>query len=169
MTRQDGDTESISAHRADSKPVLKLTRVVGLASDKDLAEQLQILESRNRVSRLAISPNDLGRRRFRVTDQHGTEFRIALSRTEQLQNGSILHIDHDGAVMVDTTGQQRLAIRAATLSGAMQLGWAAGHLHWKVRMTDEELSVLLEGPREDYLKRIEALIQDASVEVVEDQ
>lgn len=141
-----------------------LTRVIGHASDAQIRDALGRLEAQGRVSHLLVPAADLGRRRFRAVDQHDTPFGVALDRDVQIEDGSVLHLTEDEAVVIDAEAAPRLVLRALTTAGALRLGWAAGHLHWKVRMSDDELSVLLEAPREDYLERIEQLIQDGDVE-----
>lgn len=141
------------------------TRVVAHVSDTGISEAIARLDARGQLHRLSVSAAEFGRRRFRALDQHGTEFGVALARHDDLRDGAVLHLDEDTAVVIQATRPPRLVIRAVTLAGALQLGWSAGHLHWKVRMDDAQLSVLLEDPREEYLRRIEPLIRAGLVEL----
>ena len=74
----------------------------------------------------------------------------------------------DAAILVSGVLRRRtsLNLSAVTIEGALQLGWQAGHLHWKVRTEKHKLVVALEGPVDDYLKRIEALVEAGHVRVV---
>ena len=51
-----------------------------------------------------------------------------------------------------------LRLRPRDAASALELGYNAGNLHWRVRFDDGDLLVALEGPKEDYLARIEPLL-----------
>lgn len=140
-------------------------RIIGHHSDDELHDRLHELEMAGKVAHLSIPMKELGRRRFKTADQHGVEYGVALGRGEELRNGSVLLIDEDRAVVVDAQESETLPLRATTLEGAVQLGWHAGHLHWRVRMEGELMTVLLDAPREEYLVRIEPWLLSGAVEV----
>lgn len=140
------------------------TSIVGHVSDDPLREVIERLSIQGKVSWLCVPACKFGRKRFRAVDQNGEGFGVALPRDSQLRDGSVLYVDEECAVVVDAEPTPRLRIRALSVPGALQLGWAAGHLHWKVRLDGCDLSVLLEGPREEYLRRIEPLIRADDIE-----
>ena len=43
-------------------------------------------------------------------------------------------------------------------AAALELGYFAGNLHWRVRFEGERLLVALEGPEEDYLSRLKPFL-----------
>ena len=145
----------------------KLVEVVGHRSDDDVHDRLHDLEHRGLVVRLVLPTAELGRRRFKVTGSDGREYGVALDREAALRDGSVLRLDGDGAVVVEVEEPATLTVRATSLEGALQLGWHAGHLHWRVRMEDDLLVVLLDGPVEDHLARIRPWLDRGAVEVVE--
>jgi urease accessory protein len=140
--------------------------VIGHQDDQALADQLATLRSEDRVVYLRIPRHELGRRRFKVAGSDGLEYGIALSRDTALGDGCVLQLDAGRAVVVVAEEESRLALRATTIEGGIQLGFHAGHLHWRVRMADDGMTVLLEAPVEDYLARIRTYLDDGSIEVL---
>jgi urease accessory protein len=139
--------------------------VVGHHSDEAMHDLLHELDHAGKVVHLRVPTAELGRRRFKAVDQHGVEYGVALARSDELRDGSVLSISTDRAVVVDADEGQTLTLRATTLEGAVQLGWHAGHLHWRVRMDADTLMVLLDAPREEYLVRIAQWTTSGSIEV----
>jgi urease accessory protein len=146
--------------------VITFSTIVGNSSDPEIRGILATLEARDQVSHIAVRRSNLGKRRFKASDQSGTEFGIALSRNETIADGSVLLLSAHHAVIIDAEDDPSLNLSAVTIEGALQLGWQAGHLHWKVRTEKHKLVVALEGPVDDYLKRIEALVEAGHVRVV---
>lgn len=142
-------------------------RIVGHHSDEGLHDILHEMDRAGRVVHLQVPSAELGRRRFKAVDQHGVEYGVALGRDEQLRGGSVLFLSEDRAVVVDALATEQLLLRATTTEGGIQLGWHAGHLHWRVRMEEDHVTVLLDAPRQDYLDRIADWISRGLIEVVE--
>lgn len=140
--------------------------VVGHHADEALHDRLHRIERAGGVVRLSVATRDLGRRRFRVTGSDGKDYGIALSRDEQLRSGTVLYIDESRAVVVEADEGEKLVFQAETLEGGIQLGWHAGHLHWRVRMEGSQMTVLLDAPAEDYLARIRGWVADGHIRVV---
>jgi urease accessory protein len=143
-----------------------LSEVVGHHTDEELHDRLHELDGRGLVVRLVLPTAELGRRRFKATGSDGEEYGVALGRDAVLRDGSVLRLDEAGAVVVEVEEPALLELRATSLEGAVQLGWHAGHLHWRVRMAGDRVDVLLDGPREDYLARIRPWLENGAVEVV---
>lgn len=144
----------------------KLGEIVGHRSDDAVHDRLHDLDHRGLVVRLVVPTAELGRRRFKVTGSDGEEYGVALDRDAVLRDGSVLRLDDDGAVVVEAEEPATLTLRATSREGAIQLGWHAGHLHWRVRMEGDVLVVLLDGPAPDYLARIRPWLERGAVEVV---
>jgi len=141
--------------------------VVGHHSDDALHDLLHELDHDGKVARLRIATKELGRRRFKAVDQDGVEYVVALSRGDELRDGSVLFVSADRAVVVEAEDGETLVLRATSLAGGIQLGWHAGHLHWRVRMDGDSTTVLLDAPREEYLVRIAPWIESGAIEVAE--
>ncbi len=141
--------------------------VIGHRDDAELRDLLSEQHHRSQVVYLRVPAKELGRRRFRVLDQHGVEYGVALPRDVELRDGSVLEISERRAVVVHALESERLLLRATSAAGGIQLGWHAGHLHWRVRASDDQLTVLLDGPRDEYLRRIAQHIGAGIVEVEE--
>lgn len=143
--------------------MLRLHGVVGRETDPQVREQLHHLEHHDAVERLFVPEAELGRRRFRLATDKGTDCAVSLDRGEELADGSLLFLDRHRAVVVRIGAPKTWRLRPLRQEGALRLGWSAGHLHWRVRFEDGDLVVLLDGPRSDYAARIATLLDDGSV------
>ncbi|MDX2357791.1 hypothetical protein NJE57_12955 [Dietzia sp. PP-33] len=85
----------------------------------------------------------------------------------RITNGAVLELTGSRAVVIDAQESERLHLKARDAEGGIQLGWHAGHLHWRVRMSGAYATVLLDGPRDDYLVRIERFLDSGVIEVVD--
>lgn len=141
--------------------------VLGHRFDENLQKSLLQHEDAGRVIRLQVPEKELGRRRFKAADQHGVEYGVALSREVRLENGAVLELTPERAVVVEAWESEQLELRAVDAEGGVQLGWHAGHLHWRIRTSGDRMTVLLDAPREEYLKRISGCVEQGLIEVVE--
>ncbi|GAA2225510.1 hypothetical protein N1031_04515 [Herbiconiux moechotypicola] len=140
--------------------------IVGHHSDEAVHDRLHELEHAGRVVTLVVPTKELGRRRFKATGSDGLEYGIALPRDQELRDGSVLLFEADRAVVVEAEEGETLLLRPTGLEGAIQLGWHAGHLHWRVRMEGDTMTVLLDAPREEYEVRIASWLESGAIEVV---
>lgn len=140
-------------------------RIIGNASDADIAERLHALSHRGAVEYVDLNKADIARRRQRVTTDKGTVCGIALGRDSNLRAGAVLKLDRDGAIVVRVEEESWLRISPADAASALELGYSAGNLHWRVRFDEGDILVALEGPKEDYLERIESLLGSGKVTV----
>jgi urease accessory protein len=67
---------------------------------------------------------------------------------------------------VRTSEQNWLRLSPLTAGDALELGYLAGNLHWRVRFHDGDLLVALDGPTAAYLARVDALIAAGKVRVL---
>lgn len=146
--------------------MLRLDRIIGNAKDPDLAHLLDPMLHRGAVEYLFVPEADVGSHRLRLLTDRGTDCGVALPRTDRLRDGAVLHLDADRAIVVRVGAPQILRLRCTSQEAALQLGWNAGNLHWRVRFEGKDLVVLLDGPRDSYLARIAPLL--AGGEVVAD-
>ncbi|MEQ8651062.1 MAG: urease accessory protein UreE [Kiloniellales bacterium] len=146
---------------------LLLTEILGAASEPDLHEALHRLEHHDAVDSVTLDPADLARRRMRVTSARGRDCAIALPRSSKLFNGAVLVLEQDWALVVRVSEERWLRLQPRDAAAALELGYHAGNLHWRVRFDSGDLLVALEGPEETYLARLEQQLADGICRVVD--
>ena len=145
-----------------------LTQVIGTVRDRRYALKLQEVERKGGIEYVTLNILDTQRKRLRVASDRGTDYAIALPREAALENGSILHLDQERAVIVKLARQQWLRLRPKQINSALQMGYNAGNHHWRVKFDGVDILIALEGPRSDYIKRLEALLSSGEVEIIAD-
>jgi urease accessory protein len=133
------------------------TRVLGFASDREIAAKLHDLSHEGKVEYLLLDRNDAPRKRLRAKTDKGTECLIALPRNEGLGEGAVLELGGQ-ATVVRMNEERWLTVEAFDQAAALELGYFCGNLHWRVRFDDKRIQIALEGPEEDYLTRLDHLI-----------
>lgn len=133
-------------------------RVLGSRVEPALADRLHHLEDHGRVDVLTLPADELARRRFKATSQAGEEVAIALPRDQKLFDGAVVLLDEERALVVRVDTEHWLRIEPRSLADAVELGYHAGNLHWRVRFEGEALLVALEAPVDHYLERLGALV-----------
>ena len=146
--------------------MLRLTGIIGSASEPSVSERLHQLSHRGAVEFVTVSLADTARRRLHAFTDRGTEVAIMLDRSERLANGAVLRLDDEGAVVVRLEEPQWLALEPRDAAAAIELGYFCGNMHWKVRFVGPILHVSTEGPVDDYLARIGHLTEDGRVRVL---
>ena len=154
---------------ADAPPVLIIDRILGSRAEHALSEALHVLEHKGLVDALPIDPADIDRRRLRARTQAGTEVAIALPRDAKLYDGAVLLLEPARAIVVRVNAERWLRLTPHSVADAVELGYHAGNLHWRVRFQGDCLLVALQAPVDDYLARLGALVAEHRVAaVVED-
>jgi|SRR5215204_2263890 len=143
--------------------MIKVERIVGGRLDDGIADRLHDLEHHGVVEEVVLDVADLSRRRLRATTSRGSEIAIALTRDQRLYDGAVLLLDPQRAILVRVAAERWIRFRCKSISDAIELGYHAGNLHWRVRFEGEALLVALEAPAEDYIARLGALISDGRV------
>jgi urease accessory protein len=146
--------------------MLRLHGIIGNVSDASIANGLHALEHRNAVEILYVPDADGGRRRLRLTTDHGTDCALVLRRDETLTDGAVVLMEPTRAIVVRIGVPKTLTLKPVGIEAAIRLGWNAGNLHWRVTFRGEDLLVLLDGPKAEYLARIKPLLDAGSVTVV---
>ena len=141
--------------------------IVGYASDKTIGERLHDLSHHSAVEYVVLQREDTLRRRLRVYSDKGTECLVALPRNEQLSDGAVLLLETNRAIVTRMAEEQWLSLRPVDISSAVELGYFAGNLHWRVRFDGPVLKIALEGPRQDYLDRLQPFLQSERANLVE--
>jgi urease accessory protein len=116
------------------------------------------------VEFLAMTEADVGRRRLRLVTDQGTDCAISVDHPEELSDGAVLLLEADRAIVVRVGAPKLWRLRARDRAAAMQLGWHAGNLHWRVRFDGDALLVLLDGPLAEYRARLRTLLDSNQVE-----
>ena len=148
--------------------MLRLTEIIGYATDPTIADQLHDISHRGTVEYLNISQQGIGRRRLRITSDCGTDCAISVSRDVALTDGAVLLLKPSRGIVVRLGEQQWLRLRPFDSSAALELGYNAGNLHWKVRFDGVDLLVAQNGPVEPYLARLKALFDSGRISEGED-
>jgi urease accessory protein len=143
--------------------VLRLTKILGYASDVAMSEQLHAISHRGRIETVVLNRADAKRHRLRTTTDRGTEIGIALERSDSLSDGAVLYLDHERAIVVRMQDEEWLRFAPADAATALELGYTAGNLHWRVRFVDGILEVAREGPEDSYLDRLRPLLTNGRV------
>jgi urease accessory protein len=137
-----------------------LTHIVGFATDHDIAHQLDALEHSGGVHYITLGKQDILRHRLRALTDRGDEFAIALPRSQQLSNGAVLLLEFDRAVVVRMAAERWLVLKARDTAAALEVGYFAGNMHWKVKFDGDAMKIAVEGPEQGYLDRLHHLLAD---------
>lgn len=137
-----------------------LTNIVGYATDHEIAHRLHDLEHDGAVHYITLKKQDTLRHRLRAVTDRGEDVAIALPRTEQLANGAVLLLETHRAVVVRMEAQQWLVMQARDSAAALELGYFAGNMHWKVKFDGDTIRIALEGPEQGYLDRLQHILGD---------
>ncbi|MEE8275499.1 MAG: urease accessory protein UreE [Alphaproteobacteria bacterium] len=138
--------------------MLRVTKLAGDAGDPDIGERLHALSHAGKVEYVTLSRADMSRRRLRVVTDKGTDCAIVLPRSERLSNGAVLLLEDNRAVVVRMGEEKWLAIAASDAAAALELGYLAGNMHWRVRFDGDVLRIALEGAPAGYLARLAPLL-----------
>ena len=152
----------------DASRIVDVDAILGHCRDASLAEAIHRLEHAGTVETIRVATLDLARRRLRARGDAGTEYRIALPRDCPLFDGAVLVLSEDRAAVVRVDAERWLRLRAPDAAASLELGYAAGNLHWRVRFEAGDLLVGLEGPPAIYLDRIAPLVARGVAATVED-
>ena len=148
--------------------MLRVERVVGSRSDPVIAATIHHLEHHHAVEFVTVAAGDLDRRRLMARTDRGEEVAITLPRNQKLHDGAVLVLDDHRAVIVRAGEQRWLRIAPRSASDALELGYYAGNLHWRVRFDGKDLLVAQDGPASAYAARIEPLVSGGRVKLTEE-
>ncbi len=88
-----------------------------------------------------------------VTDA-GAECTIALPRDEHLAAGAVLLLESDRAIVVRMNEERWLTLFPGDRASALELGYFAGNLHWRVKFDHDRIRIALDGPEDYYVGRL---------------
>jgi urease accessory protein len=148
--------------------MIRVESVLGSRADAALHDVIHHLEHHGEVEFVGIAPADLDRRRLLARTDGGEEVAIALPRDQKLYDGAVLVLNDHRAVIVRAGQQRWLRAKPVSASDALELGYHAGNLHWRVRFEGTDLLVALDGPADVYKARIAPMIAAGRVTVSEE-
>lgn len=143
--------------------MIVLNEIIGSSSDPELSDSLHELEHQKAVEYINLPVTDTSRRRMRAVTDKGTECGIALPRDQKLGNGAVLLLTDEQAIIVRVEEEAWIRFKPIDAEAALELGYNAGNLHWRVRFEGDVLLVAQEGPVENYLNRITPLLKSRRV------
>ena len=144
-----------------------LTHIVGYATDHDIAHRLHDLVHDGAVHYITLKKQDTLRHRLRAVTDRGEDVAIALPRSEQLANGAVLLLESGRAIVVRMEAEQWLALRAKDTAAALEIGYFAGNMHWKVQFDRDAIRIAVEGPAQDYLDRLHHLLASGKAQHID--
>ncbi len=145
---------------------VRILQVLGFASEPALADRLHALGHDGCVEHLTLSHDDVHRRRLRAQTDKGTDCLIALPREQRLGDGAVLVLEPERAVVVRLAEESWIEVVPRDAASALELGYFAGNLHWRVRFREDTLLIALAGPEKDYLDRLQHFVGDGRAQVV---
>jgi urease accessory protein len=145
--------------------MIEIFNVLGSRHEPAFAERLHRLDHRGALDIVTIPVAELARRRLLITSRAGEQLAIALPRSQKLFDGAVLLVDDVRAIVVQAAAERWLRLEPASIADAVELGYHAGNLHWRVRFDGDALLVALEGRPEDYTARLAELIASHRVTV----
>ena len=149
--------------------MLRLTGILGRASEPALAQRLHDLEHEGAVEYLILEAEYQGRHRLHATTDRGTECAILLPRSLGLSDGAVLLLEPHRAIVVRLAETRWLGFAPRDAAAALELGYFAGNMHWPVRFRDGQLLIALNGPPDDYRARLAELLADGRIRQVDDE
>lgn len=148
--------------------VVRIEGIVGNADDPALHQALHRLEHAQRVEYITLNSDDMLRRRLRVVTDKGSECAIVLERQEKLFDGAVLLLASDRAMIVRAAETAWFVVQPLDGAAAIELGYCAGNMHWRVSFAGSLLRIALNGPKSEYLARLAPLLSAGRVKEVAD-
>ena len=106
-------------------------KILGNENDESFSEKLHRLSHKSLVDYIEIKPEDSFRRRMRMVSINGREYKLAIPRSQKIENGSILWLSKDFAVVIRILNGPKIRVTPKNITSAVRLGYHCGNLHWK--------------------------------------
>ena len=144
--------------------MLRIEQVLGSRLDPAFAERIHEVEHQGAVDLLTVpAPMLLGiafaRRRKAAPRSRSPCRAISICSTVPCS----CSCSSPTMPLVRVAQERWLRLQARSIADAIELGYHAGNLYWRVRFAGEALLVAMEAPMDDYLARIGALIRERRV------
>lgn len=137
---------------------MHLTAIVGFAEDEHIAGRLHDLEHQGQVDEIVLAREDLARRRIRTRTANGMECTISLPRHQRLTDGAVLLLEEARAIVVRALPERWMIFEPSDVAAALELGYFAGNMHWRVRFEGSRLAIGVEEDQSFYLERLGPLL-----------
>lgn len=134
--------------------MLQLNEILGFTHESKISNLIHDLSHVDKVEYIYLDHSNLQRRRFRATTNKGTDCAVSIARNQKLSNGSVLLLNEDRAIVVQMADDEWLSVKPKDLATAIELGYFAGNMHWRVRFEQDHLDIALESPEQIYLDRL---------------
>src|SRR5258707_8328007 len=138
--------------------MLRIDHVLGSRLEAAFSEEIHRIEHSGAVDVVNIPVADLARRRLLATTRGGEELAIALPRHQKLFDGAILLIDGERAIVVRAATERWMRLEPRSIGDAIELGYHAGNLHWRVCFPGGGFFFLLGGRPQGYTPPPRAVI-----------
>lgn len=146
--------------------MLRLSEIIGHVNDIDIAERIHALEHQGLVEVISLNEVDTQRKRLRLSTDKGTDCAVTLNRNASLENGSVLLLCDKRAIVIRLKEIPWLVLEPDSLSSAIELGFLAGHHHWRVKFEGSQLLVAVEQAEGIYKDRLSKYLEMGSVRIV---
>ena len=140
-------------------------KILGNESDELFSEKIHHLSHKSLVDYIEIKPEDSFRRRMRMVSIGGREYKLAIPRSQKIENGSILWLSEESAVVIRILNGPKIRVIPKNISSAVRLGYHCGNLHWKTNFFQDGIDIILSGESQNYFDRLETLEEFADFEV----
>lgn len=134
--------------------------------DPSVVDRIHALEHAHRVENLFLDREDMARCRLRARTDGGTEIRIALPREQNLFDGAVLLLEENRAVVVRQEAETWLSIEVDDIATALELGYFAGNMHWRVRFEGSVLRIAATGELDSMIERLQPLMASGALRQV---
>jgi urease accessory protein len=148
----------LRSRTAGGETMVQLTSIIGFRDDSDVAERLHVLGHQDRVEEIVLAREDLARRRLRAVTSKGAECLISLPRQQRLKDGAVLLLEEARAIVVRARPERWITFEPADAAAALELGYFAGNMHWRVRFDGGRLGIGVEEDKSFYLARLGPLL-----------
>ena len=146
--------------------MIQISQVLGHSHDSNLSSRLHDLSHDNKVEYIVLDHANLQRRRFRTQTDQGADCAVTISRDNKLSNGAVLLLEEDRAIVVKMAEDQWLSLHPKDVSSAIELGYFAGNMHWRVKFENECLNIALESPKNIYLDRLKNFFSQNKITLI---
>ena len=143
--------------------MIEIYEIIGQTNDDKISNKLHDLSHQNKVEYIKLDHNNLKRKRFRAKTDKGTDCAISLFREQNLENGSVLYLDENRAIVVKMAVDEWLSLKPIDIAAAIELGYFAGNMHWRVKMGTDHLDIALDSPKDIYLDRLKEFFNQKKI------
>ncbi len=139
--------------------------ILGNENDELFSEKLHHLSHKSLVDYIEIKSEDSFRRRMRMVSTYGREYKLAIPRSQKIENGSILWFAENFAVVIRILNGPKIRVTPKNITSALRLGYHCGNLHWKTNFIQGGIEIILSGESQNYFDRLKTLEEFADFEV----